>query len=308
MAGDDGDDGGASLGHWDNLPPMPAPLRFYVGVAAVGNQVFVIGGQNTTAPALDTVQVFDVDAQTWQTLSPLPSPIGMPNVAVVGDRLFILGGRQNQATLEYVGQGQWLEHKAMPLANGRGAAAVGVWGTKVVIAGGIIPGLSNNMLDTGVRQIDVVAYDTATDTWQTLASMTDARGYSMGAVVGDKFWVIGGSTNNARTPRVQTLDLTTNTWADDPSLSVSLSSAGVGLVNGHMYLIGGILSASGVISPNTLEYDFASGMANPLATMLAPRFALGAAPLGGRIYAAGGIAMSSATDFAPVGTFDVFTP
>ena len=299
-------DGAAGLGRWDALPPMPDPPRFYVGVAALGDRVVVIGG--FMAPQATVAQAFDTKTKTWQTLEPLPTPFSMANVAVVGDRLFVLGGLETQSVLEYDSQGHWVARAPMPLAKGRGSAFVGVWGTKVVIAGGVIPGQSNNNLNTGFRMPEVAAYDTTTDTWEMLAPMTEARGYGMGVVVGDVFWVIGGSTNDARTAAVQTFDLTSGKWNDNPPLDQSLSSAAVALLGNSIYLIGGIASSSGIVSPSTLVYSRSDGTLTGLATMPNPRFGSGAAAVGGTIYVAGGIVMGSATDFHPVTTFDSFTP
>ncbi len=285
---------------------MPDPPRFYLGAAAVGDRVFVIGGN--LAPESTLAQAFDTTTRSWATLDPLPSPFTMPSVAAVGDRLFVLGGLGSPKTIEYDAQGHWAPRAPMPLMGGRGAAAVGVWGTKIVIAGGILPGQSNNMLNTGVRQVDVVAYDTASDTWQTLAPMTVARGYSMGAVVGDEFWVFGGSTNDERTAAVQTLDLVANRWIDDAPLDRTLSSAAVGVVGNHIYMLGGVASAVGTVEPDTLLYAPGSGTLTALAPMTTPRFASAAAVTGGRIYVAGGTVVASPTDVHAVATFDVFTP
>ncbi len=276
--------------------------RVYAGVAALGDRVFVIGGSQ---PSL--AEAFDTKTQAWQPVEPLPSGFNMPNVAVVGDQLFVVGGRQNPSVLLYDDQGHWVQRTPMPLTDGRGAAAVGIWGTKIVIAGGTLPGLSNNDLTTGVRMVDVVAYDTATDTWETLTPMTEARGYSMGAVIGDRFWVIGGSTNDARTDAVQVLDLASGRWMDEKRLDSSLSSAAVALLDGRIYLFGGVATSVGAISPSTLVLQNDTGAITELAPMMNPRFGSGAAVIGGRIYVAGGI-MAAAMSYAPVATFDVFTP
>lgn len=302
----EGEGSADTRGHWDNLPSMPDPPRYYPGVAALGDSVFVIGG--FVAPQTTVAQVFDTKTQVWQTLDPLPSPFAMPNVVAVGARLFILGGLQTQSVLEYDNQGHWTPRTQMPLANGRGDAAIGVWGTKVVIAGGVLPGQSANGLNTGVRMPDVVVYDTVADSWDTLAPLSEARGYAAGVVANDKFWVIGGSTTNARTAAVQVLDLVANRWTDGPPLDQSISSAAIAEVGDRSYLIGGIVSTSGIISPETLLFQRDVGSLVVLAPMLNPRFALGAAAVGNRIYVAGGIVMGSATDYHPVTTFDAFTP
>jgi N-acetylneuraminic acid mutarotase len=298
--------GGPNAGSWKALPPMPDPPRFYLGAAGLGDRVVVIGGN--LAPESTLAQAFDTKTKTWQTLDALPSPYSMPSVATVGDRLFVLGGFRSQAAIEYDAQGHWVARAQLPLVGGRGAAAVGVWGTKILIAGGILPGQSNNMLNTGVRQVDVVAYDTASDTWQVLAPMTEARGYSMGAVVGDRFWVFGGSTNDARTGAVQSLDLVQNRWTDEPPLDRTLSSAAVVVLADRIYLIGGVASSVGAVTPDTLLYAQSTGTLTPLALMPTPRFASAAAVVGGSIYVAGGTVVASPTDVHATSAFEVFTP
>jgi hypothetical protein len=300
------DEGGPNLGSWETLPSMPDPPRFYLGAAALGDRVVVIGGNLMPESAL--VQAFDTKARTWQTLDPLPTPMTMPSVAAVGDRLFVLGGLASEATIEYGSDGHWAARAPMPLKGGRGAAAVGVWGTKIVIAGGIIPGISNNGLSTGVRQVDVVAYDTATDAWQTLAPMPVAVGYSMGAVVGDQLWVFGGSTNDERTSAVETLDLVGNRWIGAPPLDRTLSSAAVGVIGDRIYLVDGVASAVGTVSTDTLLYARDTGTLTALAPTPNPRYAAAGAVVGGSLYVAGGTVVASLMDVHSVTTFDVFTP
>jgi N-acetylneuraminic acid mutarotase len=306
VGSDGAGDVGAGIGHWETLPPMPDPPRFYLGAAALGNSIYVIGGD--AGPNAAVVQAFDAKAATWQTLPSLPTQFTMPSVATVGDRLFLLGALRTTTTLEFDGQGQWLARAPMPLAGGRGAAAVGVWNGKVVIAGGILPGQSNNGLNTGIRQPDAVAYDTASDTWQMLAPLPVAVAYSMAAVVGDKFWVIGGSTNDERTDAVHVLDLPSNTWSDAPVIDRSLSSAAAASIGVRIYMMGGIATSVGMVSPETFLFDRTTSALTPLAPMITPRFAGAAAMLAGRLYVVGGLVQASASDTHAVTAFEAFTP
>src|SRR5262249_17336254 len=68
-------------GTGETLAPMPEPGRYYVGVAAAGGRVFVIGG--AAAPQTTMATAYDIASKTWATLEPLPSPFAMPNVAAV---------------------------------------------------------------------------------------------------------------------------------------------------------------------------------------------------------------------------------
>jgi hypothetical protein len=154
----------------------------------------------------------------------------------------------------------------------------------------------------------VLALDTATGAWETLPDLALTRGYCMGAVIGDEFWVMGGSSDFARTDDVTVLDLKTRTWTDKPMLPITLSSAGVTVLNGRIYIVGGVATGSGTIGPATVVLDPVAGMFSDAAVMLTPRFGMGAATVGGRIYVPAGIAAAPDDMFSPVPTLEVFVP
>ena len=295
-------------GHWESLPAMPGTPRFYVGVAAVGERIFVVGGFGA-GPESREVTAYDTAKGSWARLATLPASFQMPNVAAVGGRLFVVGGLEQKAVVEYdAANDAWIPHPDVPVTRGRGQSAVGVWGTKILIAGGVIPGKSANGLNTGMRQHEVLALDTASGTWETLPDLSLTRGYCMGAVVGDRFWVMGGSSDFVRTDDVTVLDLKTNTWMDQPMLPITLSSAAVSILGGKVYLIGGVATGTGTIGPATLVLDPQAVRFDEASVMLTPRFGMGAATVGGRIYVPAGIAASAADMFAPVPTLEVFIP
>jgi N-acetylneuraminic acid mutarotase len=295
-------------GHWEALPAMPGTPRFYVGVAAVGPRIFVVGGFGA-GPESKEVTAYDTATGTWEILEPLPTNFQMPNVAAVGGRLFVVGGLDQKAVVEYDATGKtWMSRPEVPVPRGRGQSAVGVWGNKILIAGGVIPGKSANGLNTGVRQHEVLALDTDTLTWETLPDLSLTRGYCMGAVIGDRFWVMGGSSDFVRTDDVTVLDLKTKTWMDQPMLPITLSSAAVSILGGKVYLIGGVATGTGTIGPATLVLDPQALRFDEASVMLTPRFGMGAATVGDRIYVPAGIAASTATMFAPVPTLEVFIP
>jgi N-acetylneuraminic acid mutarotase len=305
-------------GRWEPLPDMPGPTRTYPGVAAVGSQLFVVAGFSrkigtTTTNIYDTVTAFDTHAGTWSTLDPLPKPVMGPNVAGVNGKLYVLGGFGTTDAYAYdVAHRTWAAVAPVPVTLGHGVAAIGLSGTKILLAGGAQPGQSANNLNTGMRVRNVLSYDTASDRWENLPDLALARGYAMGAVVANTFWVIGGSSDFARTDEVVGLDLTTRQWTDGPPPPLTLSSAGATALDGRIYVMGGVATSSGAIGPLTLVFDPAQprdqawGMAAPLNT---PRFATGAAAIDGRIYFPGGVALVRPPDmFDSVPTLEVFIP
>jgi N-acetylneuraminic acid mutarotase len=302
-------------GHWEARPDMPGPSRTYTGVAAVGPLLFVAGGfaqtpGTTSASFFDTVTAFDTRTSTWATIDPLPRAMSGANMAGVGGTLYVLGGLGVVDCYAYdVAQRRWSPLPPLPVSRGHGMAAMGVQGTRILMAGGAQPGQSGNNLNTGVRVADALAFDTTTAKWDRLPDLDVARGYAMGAVVGTTFWVIGGSSDFARTDEVLALDLTTRTWSNGPPPPLTLSSAGAAVLGGRIYVMGGVATSSGTIGPLTLVLDPAGPSWDMVAPLNTPRFATGAATIDGRIYFPGGVALIAApATFSPVGTLEVFVP
>ncbi|HEX3697183.1 MAG TPA: hypothetical protein VH374_17540 [Polyangia bacterium] len=311
--GGDGPPMNGTPGHWDTLPAVPRP-RFYTGVGAAGGKIYVVGG-TLGGTAFDTaaerfsVEVFDPPTGAWSALPNLPNAFIIPNVTGVGDQLFILGSLDTNLVYTYDATANaWVAKHSLPITGGRGGAAVGVSGTTIYLAGGVVRGLSANMLDTGVRQSTLLAYDTTSDTWQTLPELPLAVGYATGAVVNNQLWVMGGSTDFARTDQVLSFDLAKQQWAAQAPLPVGLSSATGAAIGQHIFLIGGIATAIGRINGDTLQIDLATSAWSTLAPLPTPRFAMGAAVVGGKIYVPTGEASTGDNVFGPSDAFEVFTP
>jgi N-acetylneuraminic acid mutarotase len=297
---------------------MPGPARTYSAVAAVGSQVMVIGGFSNDLVArvttvYDTVTAYDTKTSTWATLDPMPKAVAGPNVAGVGGKLYVLGGIDKLDCWEYDPPAhRWTTKASQPVARGFGTAAIGIWGKKILLGGGTEPGQSDNNLNTGKRVNHVLAYDTVTDSWERLPDLEDARGYAMGAVIGNTFWIVGGSNSIERTDLVVGLDLTTKAWVPGTPPPISLSSAGSAVLDNRLYAIGGIATTTGTIGPLTLVFDPslpAEKAWDMVATLNTPRFATGAATVDGRIYFPGGVALiAPPATYAPVPTLEVFIP
>jgi N-acetylneuraminic acid mutarotase len=288
---------------WQALAPVPVP-RYYVGVGAAHEKVFVIGGFRPAEATL--VHVYDTKTNTWAAAKALPSGYSLPNVASVNDRLFVLGGFENPRTLEYdFSKDDWIARAPLPTERGRGGAAVGVTGTTVLLAGGIIMGNSANNLATGIRFADLFAYDVTADSWSTLTELPVETGYAVGAVLGNVFWVVGGSTNFSRTEQVLAYDLTNKVWmAAVHPLPVSISSAAVGILGGTMVVTGGIASGTGMISKNTFALDQSTGDWATIATLPTPRFGMGGAVVGNRLYVPTGLGPGMGDAPAPSAAFE----
>jgi len=81
--------------HFSTVATLPVPVR-YPAVAAVGNRIYVFGGEAVggahAGTPVDSVQVVDVSARTAKTGAPLPTPLMGASAAVIGGQVYIAGG------------------------------------------------------------------------------------------------------------------------------------------------------------------------------------------------------------------------
>jgi N-acetylneuraminic acid mutarotase len=139
---------------WESLP-MQTPLQGLALVAHDG-KLYRVGGMNarnaTTKDDEDLrstteFAVFDPATKKWQDLAPLPAPRSSHNAAVIGDKLYVIGGW----TLSGSRKGKWLTDSLVfdlknpsagwqPLPEQpfqRRALAAGEWKGKLVALGGM---------------------------------------------------------------------------------------------------------------------------------------------------------------------------
>jgi N-acetylneuraminic acid mutarotase len=148
----------------------------------------------------------------------------------------------------------WTTLTAMPTAaDGVGAVYSAVNNRIYVFGGADNPG--NGLTNTRI-------YDIASGTWGIGAPMPAARnrfagmGYSNG-----KIYLAGGSSDITYANGQATLweyDPVTNVWnTARANMPAPLLTGGFGVVNGHLYILGGA-NTSGVVVNTTYDYDIAA--------------------------------------------------
>jgi hypothetical protein len=79
-------------GQWHSGAPIPTPRAGVVSVAYDGH-VIVAGGEiNTSSDALNVVEAYDVDADTWQALPSMTSGRHGSGGGIVGSHFYVLSG------------------------------------------------------------------------------------------------------------------------------------------------------------------------------------------------------------------------
>lgn len=81
---------------WTAAAAMPTGRRFTVaGALNNGATIVVAGGQQVNGPALDRVEILNVDANTWSRGPSMLAPSIAPAGAVISNALFVFGGTNN---------------------------------------------------------------------------------------------------------------------------------------------------------------------------------------------------------------------
>jgi N-acetylneuraminic acid mutarotase len=280
-----------NLGSWELLAPMPGGARQEFNVAALKGLVYAVGAFGTAADS-KRLEAYDPATNTWTTKASIPFSSDHPNVAATADKLYILGevGAQNSAEYDPA-TNTWTMKAQVPTQ--RAASATAAIGTKIYVAGGA---MGSNGASFGPTVRDFAAYDTVTNTWETLDPIpSPGRNHAVGAAVGGIFYIVGGRTNgpmDGLQNRVDAYDPATRTWTQKANMPVARGGCMGGVINGQIVVAGGEGNARDInpngVFPDTDVYDPVANMWRVMAPMRTPRHGTGAAGVGNKLYVPGG--------------------
>jgi N-acetylneuraminic acid mutarotase len=104
-------------------------------------------------------------------------------------------------------------------------------------------------------------YDIASNTWSTAAPMPDVRAFMSSGYYNGKIYLVGGYSTGNIDPsfgQVWEYDPVLNTWdTSRMSMPITLGGAGSGVINGHIYIVGGRNSSSEALT-TVYDYDIAA--------------------------------------------------
>ncbi len=224
-------------------------------------------------------------AQTgnWAPRSPTPLNLTEVSTAVVGGKIYVVGGllassASNSALQIYDPElDTWTLGPPLPLESGVDHANVAAAGGKLYVLGGLV-------LGQGRATDRTFEFDPATNTWQEKAPMPTMRGASGTAELSGKIYVAGGQ-RDITVNEFAVYDPAANTWTPLPVLPTARNHLTAQAVGGKFYAIGGrSASLIGAVE----MYDPDSNTWTPRAPMLTPRGGLASATLRGRIQVIGG--------------------
>jgi N-acetylneuraminic acid mutarotase len=216
---------------WTPIAPLPAPRGWFSG-ASDGTYIYLLGGVdqtfNTTAtlwrydPATNSyntslpsytiptyfhataylngkiyriagaaigsdfhVEVYTIATNTWSMAANYPFANHNLMAAAVGGYVYAAGGNASPSNAWRYDPGTNTWAAIADLPAGRSAAASGVYNGRWILAGGDVNFAISN---------SVIAWDPATNSWNNLPNMVQARDYLAGTTAGQSFYAVAGSS------------------------------------------------------------------------------------------------------------------
>jgi N-acetylneuraminic acid mutarotase len=249
---------------WTKKKDMPLASHHLATVGYKG-KLYVFGGGAQLTPGegtwvpLNNAWEYDSVADTWKALAPMPTRRGGAVAAVVGDKIYVIGGAgyHPNYTGPLIGLSATVPHRAMtsnevydpatntwekrsPIPTGRNHTSIGVVDGKIYVLGGRLGSVFVNASPTDV----VEEYDPATDSWSfAKARMPMPRSGVAFGTYGGKIYVAGGEyldNNIVGTFRnLDAFDPATNTWTELPPLAVARHGLVGGMIGNRFHVISG---------------------------------------------------------------------
>jgi hypothetical protein len=236
---------------WTLASPAPLPVRSEgaYGDTGHGGHIYAIGGR-PTAVVGRRLERYTVETDTWTTLTPMPTARAAATVAVIGNALYVMGGRAADApcggpalaTVERydIDTDTWSAVASLP-APRSDFAAVAVGG-KIYVFGGC---------DGALRLADADVYDPVTDTWSTAPADLPAgpRFVLQAGRIGNLVYVIGGGdAAGLVTGLVEVYNVVKDSWSTGTPMPTPRGESGVYSHGARIYVPGGATPAFGTSS------------------------------------------------------------
>ena len=255
---------------WAKKKPM-ALASHHVAITELNGKIYAFGGfvpPKSGPPAwvpVDNAWEYDPAADTWKALAPLPTRRGSPVAAVLGGKMYVIGGASTHPGSSEASVHPARPHRALgtveeydpatntwrarsPMPTARNHAAIGVVNGKIYVLGGRVGaafiGVASNT--------DVVEeYDPATDQWGAIkARMPTARSAVAWGVHRGRIYVAGGEFQDDRLMAafraLEAYEPATNRWTTLPRMPVPRHGLAGGVLGNRLHLVSGDVQSAGI--------------------------------------------------------------
>jgi N-acetylneuraminic acid mutarotase len=307
---------GASL--WTSMAPMPT-ARIGLAAAAVNGKIYAIGGIDSGAFPVNTVEVYNPSSNSWSAAAAMPTARAYLATAAANGKIYAIGGFDNNfrsvnnvevydpssnSWSTTVSEGGIFLLPLAPMPTARFAlAAAGVNGKIYAIGGSRGPGILNT----------VEVYDPSSNSWSTAAGMPTARQDLATAAVNGIIYAIGGFIGGFGNPlsKLEVYDPNSNSWSTAASMPTARENLAAAAINDKIYAIGGLgFNGTTTTNLNTVDaYDPSSNSWSTAISMPTARHDLAATDANGLIYAVGGnngFVLNATEQFSTSATIYIF--
>lgn len=256
-----------------------------LGVAAYNGKIFCVGGYGRTE-CLKSVESYCPIANKWYEGKSLKEARGRVNIALIGNKLYVVGGSNGVNELDTVEclsldanveeVIKWKKLEKLPFA--RSNAGVCALNGKIYCVGGNATG-QNSVKDCHV-------FNPETNTWTIIASLNTGRCQTGVVAFDGKLWVAGGSDSWNCLNTVECYDPEEDKWTFMPPMLTARRGCGLAVLNGRIYCVGGSDGSQSLKS--TEYYDKATKTWILGASLNTSRANVGIAAVQNRLYAIGG--------------------
>ena len=235
---------------WTTAVPMPT-ARTTGASAVVNNILYTMGGSTASGPS-NVVEAYDPSTDSWSTKAPMPVRLNSLYGTVQNGIIYVIGGfdgnNRVSTSISYnPSTNSWTT--LAPMRAGKSGAALGVFGSMIVAAGGLSTDSTNSTTDNET-------YNIATNTWTSLAPLPTARQGACFEVGGGLLYIAGGdrASVNALLTSTDAYNPATNSWTTGlPAIPVAVGGPASASVGGRLYCFGG--SSTGQNGSNATVYN-----------------------------------------------------
>ena len=264
-------------------------LRPFVRKRAILPLLFTVGGDNghDDRNPFDRTWFYHPHLGKWETCAPMHQARSVCGVAVVGNRMFVMGGYDGERALDSVevfdiSRNEW--HRLSPMRQRRCSCAAAVLDGQVYVVGGVC----------GPHALqDVERYDPAADRWVTCTQMLEGRSGCGLAAVNGKLYAVGGiNTHGETVSSAEVYDPQRDCWRRLESMNSPRRSLGLVAVGDALYAIGGNDGARDLGSVECLDTSSHSKRWRDRGAMQHARMYCHAVEHDGMVYVIGGLSGS----------------
>ena len=183
----------------EHFPRMPTS-RYCLAAVCRGTSLIAAGGRGGGRRVLRTVEVMDTESLQWTLVNPLPHPMTWASIAVSQEKVYLLGGfDQNDwtlsvftcSTLQTQPLDAQLEKPANQLTEWHQAADAPHYCSTAVCVGEVLLAIGGQSAAREVTSA-IAAYNPTSDSWEDIGHMTTPRSLPLVALLPSNELIVAG--------------------------------------------------------------------------------------------------------------------